>query len=151
MNNKNCFYDEKQHIDRGKSFQYGFFAAVISILIMYFCTSELKMKIDPFAEFLILIFIPITVCFFSLITKNAYEGVNSRTGRIVCCINGCIGLYLIISTVVKVIARVEFFVTNGVISAPVGHLFSGMCLVLICITYFIQQYRNKKDLAEEQA
>lgn len=149
MINKNCYFDEKQLIDRGKSFKYGFITAIMTLLVEYFCTSALNIKIDPFAEFLVLIWIPITVCFISFIVKNAYEGVNSRTGRIVCIIMGCCGLYLVIATIVEVIIRVEHLVVNGEISASFGHLFSGICLVIICITYCIRQYRNKKELAEE--
>ncbi len=122
--------DRKLRRKYQSAFKYGFITAIMTLLVVYFCTSELNIKIDPFAEFLVLIWIPITVCFISFIMKNAYEGVNSRTGRIVCVIMGCCGLYLVIATLVEIITRVEPLVINGEISARFGHLFSGICLTV---------------------
>ena len=75
-------FDEKQLIDRGIAFKWGFITALISIIGMFALTDIFELQITNYAQYLITFWIPCGITFIILILKDAYEAVNTRNGRI---------------------------------------------------------------------
>lgn len=137
-------YDEKQLADRGKAFQYGFIAAILTIMAVYFMTDILEVQISHTLAFLICMWVPLSVCTLALILKDAYEGVHSAFGQKISFIFGGAGLLVLIVSIVRMITGKEFIAHNGVVTDSIGHLFVGICMLVICIVYWIKQYQNRK-------
>lgn len=145
----NNSYDEKQLIDRGKAFQYGFIAAIFTIGVMYFITEGIELEISSYASFLITLWLPLTVCFITLIIKNAYDGVNTTSGRSVLTLFGIAGLFLVSISVLHIATGAETLLYEGKVSDTFGHLFNGICMIIICLIYWIKQYHNSKKFKDE--
>lgn len=135
-------YDEKQLADRGKAFQYGFIAAILTIMAVYFMIDIIQIS-STFA-LLICMWVPLSVCTIALILKDAYDGVHSAVGQKISFIFGVAGLFFLIATIVRIITGEESVVCNGVVTDSIGHLFVGICLLVICIVYWVKQYQNRK-------
>lgn len=137
-------YDEKQLADRGKAFQYGFIAAILTIMAVYFITDIIEIQMNHTLAFLICMWVPLSVCTIALILKDAYDGVHSTVGQKMSFIFGAVGFLVLITTIVRMITGKESIVNNGVVTDSIGHLFVGICLLVICIVYRIKQYENRK-------
>lgn len=148
MDNGNVF-DEKQILDRGKAFQIGFAAALLTICAMQFAVSVLGLRIDAEARFLITLQIPLNLCLMMLIVKDAYECVNVSAGRAVMSIYGAAGLFILISTLVYLMQGKLRFLRNGYLTETIGHICTGGCMLLTCAVYWLHRYQNGKMLPEE--
>lgn len=146
---ENNNYDEKQIIDRGKAFQYGFIAAMLTTCGVYFYTDALEFKMDSYAAFLIRLWIPITITFIALIVKDAYDGVNSTPGRIVFTIFGMAGLFLVGVSFMRIVSGKEAFLDSGTLTEVAGIIFSGICMIIVSIIYWVKQYLNSRKFIEE--
>lgn len=142
-------YDEKQIIDRGKAFQYGFIAAMLTICGVYFYTDALEFKMDSYAAFLIRLWIPITITFIVLIVKDAYDGANSTPGRIILTVLGMAGLFLVGVTVIRIVSGKEVFLDSGTLTDSAGRIFSGICMILVSIIYWVKQYLNSRKFKDQ--
>lgn len=142
-------YDEKQLIDRGKAFQTGFLAAILTICALYFITDAIGFKMSSYAAFLISLWIPLMTVFIALIIEDAYDGVNSAPGRVVLTLLGMAGLFLVGASALQIVFGKETLLDNGVLTDSAGRIFSGICMMVICIIYWIKQYLNSKEFEEE--
>ncbi len=147
--NKNGDYDEKQLIDRGKAFQYGFFVAIFINLLSFFVQGVLEITMNTYGLFLINLWLPLTTCIIIMIIKEAYDGVNSTPGRVSLTVVGIAGLFLFLSSLKHLITGEEIFIENGVLTDLAGHILNGFCLILICLTYWIKNQNMKKKYEEE--
>lgn len=62
-------FDEKQILDRGKAFQTGFVAALLTICAIRFVTGVLGLRMTADARLLITIQIPLNICLVALMVK----------------------------------------------------------------------------------
>ena len=143
-------FDEKQIYDRGKAFQLGFIAALVTTVCLFIITDGLEIKIDSYAAFLFALWIPVTVCSIALIAKDAYDGVNSTKGRLVLGIYGIAGVMIIILTTAKLCTGAERIAENGCITSSAGHLVSGLCMVATAAVYWAKQYANAKEYTDDE-
>lgn len=142
-------YDEKQIIDRGKAFQYGFISALLTICAVYFITDVIGFKMSSYAIFLVILWIPIMITFIALIIKDAYDGVNCTSGRVILTILGIAGLCIIVMSALRIISRKETFIYSGMLTDSAGQIFSGICMIVISIVYWLKQYFNSKEFKNE--
>lgn len=142
-------YDEKQLQDRGKVYQISFVAALLSIACAFFVTQVLELKISGYALFLFCMWIPVVVCLILLIWKNAYEGVDSKAGRITISVVGAGGVMLVVSSLWELCSGQDALFRDGVLEDRTGTLFAGVCMVIVCCVYWLKQYVNKKNIVEE--
>lgn len=70
-------YDEKQIIERGKSFQYAFTGAIVVNIIIYLLSDFVGIGFANGAICLINIGLPIEIYSLSMIIKNSYDGVSN--------------------------------------------------------------------------
>lgn len=141
-------YDEKQVKDRGKAFQYGFITAMIVILAEFITADIIGLAINAYALFLFCYWTPLTVCFITLIVKDAYDGVNSTSGCIVAFILGLLGLFIVVATIIRILIGIEAFVIDGSITEAPAHIYSGLVMLTISLTYWVKQFLNKKKYTE---
>lgn len=148
MRNK-CQFDEKQIFDRGRAFQAGFLAAIITTCATYFLTDVCGVSITSFSLFLISLWIPITVCFILLITKDAYEDVNSSIGKTILSIYGVAGLFILGSTLFSIFIGKEYFLKNGTFSDSLGHIVTAICMIITCVIYWVKRCINARKYRDE--
>ncbi|MCD2493294.1 hypothetical protein LQE92_11780 [Lacrimispora sp. NSJ-141] len=146
MNNK---YDEKQQMDRGKGFQYGFIAAIAVDALIYLAEDAMGIKISGFASFLIQVWTPLTVCMLTFIIKDAMNGIREQTGRILAVSYGACGFFMLCLAAAHIISGKEALLSNGVITEEVGHLYIAVCMIAASITYWVRQRLNQKKYDEE--
>lgn len=150
MTKKNNKFDEKQILDRGKAFKIGFLASMITPAISYLIQDFIEINIDDYTTLLFMIWVPLTVCFISLILLNAYEGLQSSGGgKIFCTIFGFAGIFPVIFVLIDVLSGFNSFYQNGTITGSVGELFMGSCMIIISIVYWIKYLIDKKKFANE--
>lgn len=142
-------FDEKQLIDRGIAFKYGFLAAMFAILLVYFLEDIIKISISRYAALIITIWIPITVCTIALVLKDAYDGVNSASGRILATMFGVLGIFMLVLFAQEISSGREMLLEGGMITNMGGNIFNGICMIIISIVYWIKQYLNKKKYKED--
>lgn len=70
-------YDERQLIERGKSFQYAFYVVIVSNVIIYILFEFLDINFINDVLFLLNLEIPITAYILSMICQNAYDGTKN--------------------------------------------------------------------------
>lgn len=145
----NQVYDEKQLQDRGKVYQYSFFAALLTVAAAYFVTQALEVQINAYALFLFCMWIPLTTCLILLIWKNAYEGVGSTAGRTATAVLGAAGIFLVAYCVYEMIWQGERVFRDGMITRQAGPLFMGGCMMLVCAVYWIKQLHDRNRFPEE--
>lgn len=142
-------YDEKQMQDRGKAFQAGFIAALVTTVALFFITDVVEIKIDSAALFSIQLWIPTTVCSVMAIVKDAYDGLNYSAGKRILTFLGVMGAVLLIMEAVFLFKGKESLIENGCITRALGDIVCGVCAVLLCVVYWVKRRRNRRDFAEE--
>lgn len=142
-------FDEKQLIDRGIAFKYGFLAALFAILLVYFLEDITKISISRYAALIITIWIPITVCTIALVLKDAYDGVNSASGRILATMFGVSGTFMLVLFTQEISVGRNMLIKDGMITNMGGYIFNGICMVTVSIVYWMKQYMNKKKYKED--
>lgn len=70
-------YDEKQIIERGKSFHYALTGAIVVNIIIYLLSDFVGIGFANGAICLINIGLPIAIYMLSMIIKNGYDGVSN--------------------------------------------------------------------------
>lgn len=135
-------WDERQRLNRGIAFQYAYISAMVIMLVVYFLIDVIEVNISIFGVFQICFWIPTTICFMTMIIKDAYDSVNHTPGRIIFSIWGVAGLSLIISSLVELLSKSNSFFELSSTTDEGGTLSAGFCFLLISVTYWIKQYLN---------
>lgn len=144
-------FDEKQLLDRGKAFQIGFITAIIMSVLFYFLQDGIGIEIAAFTSFAFSLWIPVTVCSIALIIKDAYDGVNSTTGRFGITVFGAGGSYILISSIIFLATGRETLLDGGVVTESIGHIINGICMITICAVYWVKQHLNKRKFIDESS
>lgn len=146
---KNEQFDEKQLYDRGKCFQISFVAALICIVISFFITGLLEVNVSSFAIFDFSFWVPFTVCIVSLIIKDAYDGVNSNSGKFLATLWGICGIVILLVEATDIIILISKARIGDIeIDQTIGEMIQALCMIVIGVVYYIKQYINKKSLDE---
>ena len=146
---RNGTFDERQIVERGKSFQIGFFTAILLSLAVFFATGVLDIRIESMTVFIIQTSLPIMVCMMAMILKNAYDPVKQRNGRILCALFSFLGLYLIVFSVGRVLLGQARFLKDGVVTNNAGFLVIGLAMLDTGLAYLIRRYLDWKEMKEE--
>ena len=141
---RTCF-DEKQLVDRGKAFQFGFITAILTLCVVYLATDALGVVLSPYTTFLICLWIPLGECMIALILKDAYDGVNGRPGRTVMAVFVAVGLLLLVLTAAHLAGGQESLLEGGVVTDAAGHLLVGACMTAVGVVYWVRQYQIKRQ------
>lgn len=142
-------YDERQILERGKAYRYGFFAALLIFVLNYLLQECAWVKIDGYTVMISGIWMPLAVCLITLIVKDAYDYVDSTAGRSATAVFGMVGLGVLVYTILEVCLWGEGFYQDGVVTNQVGFLVMGFCMVLVCIVYWVKRYVSRNIEIEE--
>jgi hypothetical protein len=143
-------FDEKQMFDRGTSFRIGFITSLCMTALNFFVTDVFEISIDKYASFLIMIWVPLTVCSVLLILKDAYSGKDSARGNFFFLIYGAAGLFIILYSLFEIFSRGDSLIKAGVVTSIAGRLAEGICILLTCIIYFAKQFYNSKKYSVDE-
>ncbi|MCD8367164.1 MAG: hypothetical protein LUC48_03975 [Clostridiales bacterium] len=127
-------YDERQKLERGKAFRWGFFASILTDAALCLLTTY-GVAFTPYTLFVFAIWPPAAVCITQMILRDAYEGVRESGGKIGITAAFLCGLLLIMRTV----ARGEALMPNGVLADGAAILCTGLCATLIGMVYWCKQ------------
>ena len=141
-------YDERQLIERGKAFQYAFYAVIISNVIIYILSGFLDINLTNDTLFLLNVVIPITTYVVSMICKNAYDGTKKFGEELnVCNLGGC-GVGLILTKLPIITLRNILLVQDKTITDTAGVLFTGTMMIVVFSVYWIKRYIDKNKYVD---
>lgn len=143
MNKK---YDEKQLlIERGKSFQCSFWAAIVTNIIIYILSTFVGVGFESGTILLVNLGVLISLYVISMIIRKAYDGTKKSSERLnISALGGC-GVALLIIYIPNVVSGKESLYQNSVITENAGALFAGILMIFIFALYWINKYiENKK-------
>ncbi|MCD7917865.1 MAG: hypothetical protein LUF84_05350 [Clostridiales bacterium] len=127
-------FDERQRLERGRAFQWGFFACILTDGALCLLTTY-GVAFAPYTLFTFAIWPPATVCITQMILRDAYERVQASGGKIGMTVSLLCGLLLVMS----VLVWDEALMTGGVLVNGAAFLCTGLCFVLIGVVYWCKQ------------
>ncbi len=143
-------YDERQILEQGRAFRWGFFAALMTFVLFYILQECLGLHIDGYTVFISGIWMPLSVCLILQIVKDAYDYVDSAAGRPIISAFGLVGLGVSGYTVLEAILGNEpLLYRDGMVTESTGRLVMGCCMVLVALVYWGKQLYNQKHREEE--
>lgn len=143
-------YDEKQKIDRARACQRGFFTALTLDILLYTVVCGFEVPIDPDTVFAAALWIPMLVCIVSMIWLDAYEGVGEQPGTVLMCIFGLAGLSTLVFLARELFVDGGAFIENGGVTENAGHLLIALCMITVCVVYFVKRRKNSKMFKEDK-
>ncbi len=127
-------FDERQKLERGKAFQWGFFACYLTAAALCQLTTY-GVEFATYTLFIFAIWPPAAVCITQMILRDAYEGIQASGGKVAMTVSLLCGLLLVI----YVFVRNEALMTNGVLVNGAAFLCTGLCIALIGVVYWCKQ------------
>ncbi|MCD8127290.1 MAG: hypothetical protein LUD82_07530 [Clostridiales bacterium] len=128
-------YDERQKLERGKAFQWGFFACILTDAALCLLMTIYGVEFATYTLFIFAIWPPVTVCITQMILRDAFEKVRSSSGKVAVTVALLYGLLL----VVRILVPGEALMTGGVLANGAAILCTGLCLTLIGVVYWWKQ------------
>lgn len=142
-------YDEKQIIERGKSFQYAFTGAIIVNIIIYILSNFVGIGFDNDTIFLINIGLPIAIYMLSMIIKGGYDGVSNAGEKLNIAALGGAGVALLIIYLPDVISGKKLLLDNEMITESAGALLISILTLVVVLVYWIKKHVEKKSENDE--
>ncbi|MCD8341295.1 MAG: hypothetical protein LUC87_03955 [Clostridiales bacterium] len=130
-------FDERQKLERGKAFQWGFFACILTDAALCLLTTY-GVAFTPYTLFVFAIWPPAAICITQMILRDAFEKVQSSGGKIAVTVALLYGLLL----VMRILIPGEALMTGGVLANEAAILCTGLCLTLIGVVYWCKQLRS---------
>lgn len=137
-------YDEKQIIERGKSFQCAFISAIVVNIIIYLLSDFAGMDFTNDAICLINIGLPIAIYMLSMIIKNGYDGVSNTGEKLnISALGGC-GVALLIVYLPDIISGKKLLIDNAMITESACALLISILTLVVVLAYWIKKHIEKK-------
>lgn len=145
---KGCDFDERQELERGRGFKYGFFTLLLYNLL-YGATliDETSAWCDPFVGYFIGACLGLTVFGVYCIWKEAYASL-SQTPIAVYTIFGFSAATQILIGLTNM--EQDRLIEDGKLTVRSANLFLGAVCALFLITYFIRNHMNCDDAEERE-
>lgn len=143
MNKKQ--YDERQYIERGKSFQTAFVSEIIINIIIYILSEFIGISFANGAVFLINVGVPIAIYTFSMIIKDCYDGISSIGEKMNISAIGACGLVLLFIYLPDIISGKKAFMTDSVITENAGALIISIFTLIVVLTYWVKKLLGNKN------
>jgi len=142
-------YDEKQIIERGKSYQYAFIGAIVVNIIIYLLSDFVGIGFSNGTICLLNIGLPIAIYMLSMIIKNGYDGVsNAGEKSNISALGGC-GVALLIIYLPDTISGKKLLIDNAIITESAGALLVSVLTLVLVLVYWIKKYIDKKNENDE--
>ena len=142
-------YDEKQIIERGKSFQYAFTCAIVVNIIIYLLSDFIGIGFANGAILLINIGLPIATYTLSMIIKNAYDGFsNARKKLNISALSG-FGVGLLTLYLPDIISGKKPLIDNAKVTESAGVLLISILTLVVVVVYLLKKHIEKKSENDE--
>jgi|GEM_PF-3934761 len=139
--------DERQVIERGRAFQYGFLTLFALMTLCFMLSSGFELHVfDDFTTYMFCTWPAITVCFTMMIVRDAFDCINRSPGIALFSIYGLGGAFVIVSTVIEIVRGKAAIFAEGLIGHAAAELLCGFCCVLVCVVYWIHAAKRRKAL-----
>lgn len=140
-------YDERQQIERGKAYKYGFFAMLLTCAALIFLdTFETVLPFLGMLTYFLPILAGVVVQFSYSIFHDAYEGLNTNMGRFTV-------ILIAISALNIVIAVIRFvrggMIEDGKLCSQFLNLLVGIMCLIVGIELLIKKAIDAKEGCEE--
>lgn len=142
-------YDEKQIIERGKSFQYAFTCAIVVNIIIYLLSDFIGIGFANGAIFLINIGLPIATYMLSMIIKNGYDGVSNDGEKLNISALGGSGVGLLIVYLPDIISGKKPLIDNAKVTESAGALLISILTLVVVVVYWLKKDIEKKSENDE--
>ena len=141
---KNCEYDERQELARGKAFRAAYFTILGYLVVSELVTSILDRPwCDSFTNLGYGVSISAVVFAMVCIMKDAYVGFNQKAARNIAML-AVIGAFNIMLGIFALIDKQDYISDDKLTTIPVN-LPIGIVLIIISITLFIKTQLAKKE------
>lgn len=151
--NRQTFYDERQLIEQGKSYEMGFVCAVLLLTIFYFLYRIADITLSAPFVIIVCLTISVTVCEMRMILTDSWVTSERPKEYLVFCFIWVLLLVLVVIVpIIKKPNLIEFLIdvatdpTNAYAFAPAVALNRTVTYV----TYYIKLYCDKKKLKAEE-
>ena len=138
-------YDEKQEIERGKGYKWGFYAlAICEAAQALLSTSGIKLPLEAASLHFLAIVIGVMVQVMYCIWHDAYVGLNTNMGRfalvaiVVAGFNFAVAIFAIVN---------GSMMADGMLKGPFINLLCGLMFVVIGVELLL---KKRADAAEEE-
>ena len=138
-------YDEKQEIERGKGYKWGFYALLICEALQAIVgSSGMKIPLEPFSLHFIAIVIGVLVQVMYCVWHDAYVGINTNLGRfaLVAVLAGGINFAVAIMAIIK-----GNMIEDGMLQTPFVNLICGLMFVVMGVEMLL---KKRADAAAEE-
>ena len=142
-------YDEKQIIEKGKSFQCAFISAIVINVIIYILGEFIDVKFSNDALCLINIGVPIAVYMMSMILKNAYDGISNAGESLSISALGGFCVALLILYLPDVLSGKKSLLDKSIITESTGALLISILMLITVVTYWTKKIIEKKKVFDE--
>lgn len=145
---KGCDFDERQELERGRGFKYGFFTLLLyNLLYGVTMMDESSAWCEPFVGYFIGACLGLAVFGVYCIWKEAYASL-SQTPIAVYSILGCSAATQILIGLTNM--EQDRLIEDGKLTVRSANLFLGVVLALLLITYFIRNHMNRVETEERE-
>ncbi len=133
-------YDERQQIERGKAFRNAFYSLLGSLIICCLINTPFKTPIlNSLAVMVFPSMISLSVLITTCILRNAIDGLNYKNGfKWLSLVFSVGGIYYVVISVITLAENP--LIIDGVLSPSVPMAFMGICLIEVCIVYWIKHF-----------
>lgn len=142
-----CEYDERQEMERGKGFKYGFYTLLIYDMVFGVAYMEsIPTWCDPFVGNFIGVILALMVFGVYCIWNEAYATLQQGPQAVYFCF-GCLGFAQIMVGISNYKTRGLF--VDGKLSTVSCNFMLGFAFVVFFITYFVRNYVNRHSVEDE--
>lgn len=145
---KGCDFDERQELERGRGFKYGFFTLLLyNLLYGVTMIDESSAWCEPFVGYFIGACLGLAVFGVYCIWKEAYASL-SQTPIAVYTILGFSAATQILLGLTNM--EQDRLIEDGKLTVRSANLFLGVVCALFWITYFIRNHMNREEAEERE-
>ncbi len=143
-------YDERQMMERGRAFKYGYLT-ILGFLLLLFAIDSLSdsLSISTYTMFSIPFWVSVAVLHAHTARHGAFDGLtNGNATPLLAAMMFGAGVYIVAFDIYKLVSGRESFIQNGLVTDLTGSVVAGVCMVVIGITHWLCRRANRKAADE---
>ena len=138
-------FDERQVLERGNAFRNGYIALAAAMLVCFFVRDCCEVNlVDDSSILLVCLWVSAAVFAVTMIVKDAYDGIHEGRSSILVTFMGAVGSFMLVVEIIKAVrGTFAFYSAAGILVSAVG-------MLTICIVYWFERQRDKKQDSTEE-
>ena len=143
-------YDERQMMERGRAFKYGYLT-ILGFLLLLFAIDSLSdsLSISTYTMFSIPFWVSVAVLHAHTARHGAFDGLTkgNATPLLATMMFGA-GVFIVAFDIHKLVSGRASFIQSGLVTDLTGSVVAGVCIVVIGITHWLCRRANRKAADE---